>query len=63
MSSIVLNDTSPMPYGEHKGKAMIDVPARYLLWLWENNKYSKAVGTYILNNLDALRKEAGQDAR
>lgn len=28
-----LTDNSPMPWGKHKGTAMANVPAHYLLWL------------------------------
>lgn len=28
-----LEDSDPMPFGEHKGKKMEDVPAQYLDWL------------------------------
>lgn len=27
-------DTDKMPFGEHKGKAMQDVPPKYLVWFW-----------------------------
>lgn len=26
-------DTTPMPFGQHKGTLMMNVPARYLIWL------------------------------
>jgi len=29
----MLSDTSPMPFGKHKGTNMANVPAAYLLWL------------------------------
>ena len=30
-----MTDESLMPYGVHKGKKMIAVPAHYLIWLLE----------------------------
>jgi len=29
-----LEDGDPMPFGKHKDEPMVDVPARYLVWLW-----------------------------
>ena len=54
-----LSDTSLMPFGKHKGKRMIDVPAKYLLWLYENGLGAGDVKDYITNNIDGLRKESG----
>ena len=57
---VVLEDTDPMPFGEHAGKPMLKVPASYLHYLWthgirESNR--GGVGDYIKRNLPALRKE------
>jgi uncharacterized protein (DUF3820 family) len=62
-----LTDTSLMPYGKHKDIEMANVPASYLLWLYEsklktdskinmslNNKMLK---DYILDNLEILENE------
>lgn len=55
-----LEDTSPMPFGQHKGTPMSDVPAAYLHYLWSSglkeNKVSP-VSDYIRRNLNALKKE------
>lgn len=53
-----MTDTDLMPWGKHKGKAMINVPADYLLWLLANNKCAGEVKKYIEYNLDVLEKEA-----
>jgi uncharacterized protein (DUF3820 family) len=50
-----LTDTSLMPFGEHKGKRMIDVPESYLLFLWTNNKMTDQVREYINDNLDVIK--------
>jgi len=53
------NDNSIMPFGAHRGKAMINVPAKYLLWLYNNGCNHEGIRKYIIENLDALNKEAG----
>ena len=50
-----------MPFGQHKGVLMQDVPARYLHYLWtsglkEEVKINK-VADYIKRNLAALKEE------
>lgn len=56
----VLSDLSPMPFGKYRGKAMQDVPAKYLLWLYDSKVDHPAVRAYIIDNLQVLRQEAGQ---
>lgn len=53
-----MKDTDKMPFGMHKGKAMIEVPASYLLWIYDNGKCFGEVKAYIEDNLDVLKKEA-----
>jgi uncharacterized protein (DUF3820 family) len=52
-----LSDESPMPFGRYKGDKMANVPASYLMWLYDENRYSKEVGDYIEDNLDVLKEE------
>lgn len=54
-----LSDLSPMPFGEHKGKLMQDVPTRYLHFLWHAGMKTEdtPVANYIRENLHALQKE------
>ncbi len=54
---VILTDESPMPFGKHKGKPMEEVPARYLLWLYDENKCTPEVRWYIHENLDVLNSE------
>ena len=59
---VTYTDNSQMPFGKHQGKRLIDVPAYYLLWLWENQYDSKAdeakpVSVYIFDNLDVLKSQ------
>ena len=54
-----LTDSCPMPgKGKHAGKKMIDVPADYLIWCFENNVCSKQVRAYIVDNMDVLKQQA-----
>lgn len=46
-----------MPFGKYEGKAMINVPAQYLLWLFNQGCNHAGVRKYIIENLDALNKE------
>ncbi|KDS63634.1 hypothetical protein M096_4644 [Parabacteroides distasonis str. 3999B T(B) 6] len=39
---------------------MINVPAGYLIWLYDNNKCSADVRAYIEDNMDALKEEIKQ---
>lgn len=56
-------DNSQMPFGKYKGKALVNVPADYLLYLWENMygtmaDQSKPLSVYINDNLPNLKIEA-----
>lgn len=53
-----MKDTDKMPFGVHKGKAMVEVPASYLLWLYGEGKVNAEVKKYIEGNMDVLKKEA-----
>lgn len=59
---LMLNDDDPMPFGTHKDKPMSEVPAKYLLWLWNDGKKHEVatndVARYISDNMDALQQEA-----
>ena len=52
-----LTDESPMPWGKYKGDKMINVPASYLIWLYDNNKCSRDVKAYIKDNYNVLNEE------
>lgn len=55
-----LDDNSPMPWGKYKGEKMANVPATYLMWLYDNNKCNAEVQAYINDNMDALKEEIRQ---
>jgi uncharacterized protein (DUF3820 family) len=52
-------DITPMPFGKYQGKALIKVPAHYLLWLFNEGCDHPQLKKYITENLDALKKETG----
>jgi hypothetical protein len=52
-----MTDTDLMPFGKHRGKRMEDVPASYLLWLWDNGVWqepNKPIHDYIKSSWSAL---------
>lgn len=58
-----LTDRSPMPFGKYRGDQMEAVPAKYLIWLWDNedgmwSQRDSPVRDYIIENWDALVHEA-----
>lgn len=52
-----MTDNSKMPFGKYKGEKMANVPASYLIWIFENNKCSPEVAKYIAENLDVIKAE------
>lgn len=50
-------DETLMPFGKYKGEKLINVPASYLLWLYDNGKCYGALKEYIEDNLDVLKIE------
>lgn len=60
---MILDDDSPIPFGKYKGEKMGNVPAEYLMWLYDNNKCNQAVKDYIEDNLDVLQYEIKNSER
>jgi uncharacterized protein (DUF3820 family) len=58
-----ITDNTPMPFGKYQGTPMIKVPAKYLLWLFNEGCWHDGVRKYLHDNLDALNKEAGVKTR
>jgi uncharacterized protein (DUF3820 family) len=46
-----------MPFGKYKGDKMENVPASYLIWLYDKNKCNNYVRKYIKDNLDVLKEK------
>jgi len=55
----LITDNTPIPFGKCKGTAMANVPAKYLLWLFEQGCKHEGVRRYIMDNLQLLKREAG----
>jgi hypothetical protein len=53
----IITDESLMPYGTHKGTAMANVPAAYLIWMYDNNKLIPPLKRYVKDNMEVLRQE------
>lgn len=53
----MLNDKSPMPFGKHKGTALANVPASYLLWIYDNLDLRDDLKDYITENYQQLEAE------
>lgn len=47
-----------MPFGKYRGTALVNVPAIYLLWLFDRGCQHEALRRYILDNMEALKAEA-----
>lgn len=52
-----LTDQSLMPFGQHKGEKLANVPAQYLLYIFENFKLYDNLKAYIKKNKDVLEAE------
>lgn len=58
-----MKDDSLMPFGKYKGDQMVNVPADYLIWLFENNKCGGEVLAYIRANETNLRQEIANNKK
>jgi uncharacterized protein (DUF3820 family) len=52
-----LTDESPMPWGIYKNIKMANVPAKYLIGMYEKKKVCTKVKAYVEDNLDVLKSE------
>lgn len=61
----VLTDDSILEFGNlHKGKTLANVPASYLLFVYENNyNTGKALRAYIEDNMDVLKKQRNEEPK
>lgn len=55
-----MTDNSIITFGIHKGAKLANVPASYLIFLYNQNKCSDGLREYIEDNLELLRKESGK---
>lgn len=54
-----MDDNTPMPFGEHKGEKLANVPADYLIWLYRKGTIIGLM-RYIEENEDVLLQESKQ---
>lgn len=52
-----LNDKSPMPYGKYEGVKMANLPANYLLYLYDEDMCGAPVRLYVKEREEDLRDE------
>lgn len=59
----VFTDRTPMPFGKYKGTPLGNVPARYLLWLYDESSKDAfpALRKYLEANKRALELEADEE--
>jgi len=62
LQSKTFQDDDLMPYGKYKGVKMANVPASYLIWLYDNNKAANSVKFYIEENMEVLRNETNTNS-
>jgi uncharacterized protein (DUF3820 family) len=55
-----ITDNHAMPFGKYMGKKMIEVPAVYMMWLYDNNCNHAGVKKYIIDNFQAIKQEANK---
>jgi len=59
-----MTDESLMPFGKYKGYAMVNIPADYLLWLYENATQLRSdMKTYLEDNIDVIRAEVNRSKK
>jgi len=57
-----ITDDTLMPFGKkYKGTPMIEVPASYLLWFYENVEGWDNLKDYVTENMEVLRQEAMEE--
>lgn len=58
-----LDDSSLMPFGKYKGTKLANVPASYMLFIYENYQLHENLKEYIKKNKDVLLAEVKRAAR
>lgn len=52
-----MDDNTLMPFGQHKGEKLANIPADYLIWLYRKGTTPELV-EYIEDNEEVLLKES-----
>ena len=62
---MIYTDVSPFPYGKYQGEKLENIPASYLLWIYQHHDLSSlqrlGLRDYIEDNLQVLNKQAGEN--
>ena len=56
-----MDDNTILTFGKHKGKKLANVPASYLLWLYEQPNLDFKLRIYIKENMEGLQSEIDED--
>ena len=54
---IKATDETIMPFGAHRGKKLANVPANYLIWMYENKRLVPYLEEYVKDNWLVLETE------
>lgn len=57
----MMDDNSIMPYGKHRGEKLANVPAAYLIWMYDNKKLSPELKKYCEENIEVLKIQKKQE--
>ncbi len=58
---VEINDNTIMPFGRYKNKKRLhQVPATYLLWLYNRGCWHEGIRKYIIANLAAIQQAAAK---
>ena len=64
MSYREYTDQTPFPFGKHKGKAMANMPAEYLIWCYGKvTNLEQGIKDYINANMQGLQQEMAKRKR
>lgn len=55
-----LGDEDKMPFGKHKGEKLVNIPGKYLLYIYESgiSDSNERVKAYIKENLEVIKQQA-----
>lgn len=56
-----MTDQSIMPFGKYKGEKLANVPARYLLWCYDQSWCRGELRKYIEENREVLLSEINRN--
>lgn len=61
-----MKDTDRMSFGKHKGKMLGEIPAAYMLWLYEEmkekrNPFARQITEYLESNLEYYKQQLDEN--